>query len=59
MQIEVGDYITFKAATRAGCRKARRKVVEIGLHYLMVKYHGWDNFAVDPSEVIKVEKKDE
>ena len=56
-KIEVGDYITFKAATREGCRKARRKVIGVSQLYVIVRYIGWGSFWVRPDEIIKVEKK--
>ena len=47
-KIEVGDYITFKAATRAGFRKARRKVIGFSQLYVIVRYIGWGSFWFVP-----------
>lgn len=56
--IKVGDYIIFKAATRSGYTKARRKVNGFWGNTGMptVGYHGWSNFAVRHHEIIEVEK---
>ena len=51
--IKIGDKITFKAPTRSHYRKATRVVS--GISPLCVKkYHGWQNFIVQPHEVIEV-----
>lgn len=57
-KIEIGDYIVFKAATRSGYTKARRKVNGFwGMTDMpTVGYHGWSNFAVRRDEIIAVEK---
>jgi len=55
-KFKIGDWLTFKAATRASYRKARRKITgidEIGRP--MVSYNGWSGFVVRFDEVIKVE----
>jgi hypothetical protein len=57
---KVGDRIKFKAATRSDCKVAVRKVVGLSsLGWPEVRYHGWDNFLVRPSEVIaRVSRED-
>jgi hypothetical protein len=58
VEIEIGDYIVFKSATRSGYRKARRKVNgfwgDTGMP--TVGYEGWSNFAVRQHEIIEVQK---
>lgn len=55
-KIKVGDYITFKAATRWNCGKVRRKVVAIdALGRPNVRYGGWSDFIVHLHEISKVE----
>jgi len=57
MQFSVGDWLTFKAATRSDYRKARRKITGIDeMGRPMVGYAGWTDFVVRPDEIIKVEK---
>lgn len=56
-RIEVGDYITFTAATRSDCKKARRKVT--GIDHLgrpLVRYHGWSGFIVGAFPTDKIHK---
>lgn len=53
--IKIGDYITFRAATRWSCAKARRKVNGFCLGQPTVRYGGWDRFEVRPDEILKVE----
>lgn len=55
--IKVGDYITFKAATRSHFRKATRKVVGLGETGPRVGYHGWPNFVVRWSEITSVDAR--
>jgi hypothetical protein len=57
MKAAVGDYITFKIATIAGCKKVRRRVVARDAVVYYVRYLGWDNFIVYFNEISKVEKK--
>lgn len=44
--ISVGDYITFTASTRAGRRRATRKVNGFSGSLPTVRYAGWDRFVV-------------
>lgn len=58
-RFKVGDRITFKSATRSDYKKATRKIVSIDdLGRPRVRYHGWDNFIVMPTEILDVEKAD-
>jgi hypothetical protein len=55
--MEVGDLLTFKAATRCSFRKATRKIR--GFDHLgrpLVGYSGWADFTVMPKEIISVER---
>lgn len=55
--IEIGDYITFKAATRWSYSKARRKVVSFDhLNRPCVRFGGYSDFIVKPHEISKIEK---
>lgn len=54
--LSVGDYITFKCATRSHCRKATRKVTGFYFGFFKrigveVHYHGWSGFVVKPHEI--------
>lgn len=46
--------VTFKAATRSHYKKATRIVQSFDGWggYVIVRYHGWDNFAVRGEEII-------
>lgn len=54
--IEVGDRITFKACTRYSNNKVTRKVNGFwgSTDSPTVRYEGWSDFAVKPSEIIEV-----
>lgn len=53
----IGDSITFKAATRSHFKTATRKIVSIDfMGRPCVRYHGWDNFVVQPREVTALTK---
>lgn len=52
--------VTFKVATRSGCRKATRVVQEVwpeSLHSgrLEVRYNGWSNFVLKAHEISSFE----
>lgn len=56
-KIEVGDYISFKAATRDTYRKAKRRVKSIDeLGRPLVGYAGWSHFIVNRREILEVFK---
>jgi hypothetical protein len=56
-KLNVGDSITFKAATRSDCKLATRKVVGIDeFGRPMVRYHGWSNFVVAWHEIKAIAK---
>lgn len=56
-KIEIGDYITFQAATRWSGAKVKRKVVSFDhVGRPCVRYGGWSDFVVHPNEIKKVEK---
>jgi hypothetical protein len=55
--IKVGDYVTFKAATRTHYRKATRKVVGLSESGPRVGYHGWPDFIVRWDEIISVDAR--
>lgn len=55
--IRVGDRITFRAATRSGCRKATRVVTGTPGNtwhggFSVKSFHGWSGFVVRPGEVV-------
>ena len=54
--IEVGDSITFKACTRHSNNKVTRKVNGFwgSTDSPTVRYEGWSDFAVRPSEIMEV-----
>lgn len=55
-KMQIGDLLTFKAATRYSFAKATRKIK--GFDHLgrpLVKYAGWSEFIVRPSEIISWE----
>jgi hypothetical protein len=57
-KMRVGDWLTFKAATRCDYRKATRKIV--GIDHIgrpLVRYAGWSDFIVQPNEIISAEKR--
>lgn len=57
-EIKIGDYITFKAATRwsSANAKQRRKVVAISPDGCPdVRFGGWSNFRVRLHEIVLVE----
>ena len=60
MKIEIGDRITFRAATRDGNRKMTRVVNGFWLDGTMptVRAHGWSNFIVRLHEIIEVHPRD-
>jgi hypothetical protein len=52
---EIGDYLTFKAATRSHYKIAVRRVREIDhLSRPCVAYHGYRDFAVRWEEVLSI-----
>jgi hypothetical protein len=52
-KMQIGDLLTFKAATRCSYRKATRKIRGFDSYGRpMVGYEGWSNFIVQPKEVI-------
>ena len=58
MNIESGDSIKFKAATRSGHHTVVRKVN--GLYkdkWPTVRYLGWDKFVVHTREIIEVNEE--
>ena len=57
-EIEIGDRIKFKSATRGSNNTVWRKVNGFWADTPMptVRYEGWSNFAVRLGEVIEVEK---
>lgn len=56
-KIAIGDSITFKAPTRSHFKTATRKVVRIDpMGRPQVRYHGWDDFVVQWSEVTAITK---
>lgn len=60
LEVNVGDEIEFKSATRSHCRKAIRKVTACQDGRVTVtKYHTWTNFAVRENEIIRVVTKAE
>ena len=52
----IGDKIKFKAATVWGDKPATRIIrgFSPGHNFPMVKYGGWDNFIVRPSEISEI-----
>ena len=55
---EVGELLTFKAATRSHYKQATRVIVSVDhVGRPCVRYHGWSNFAVWPDEIISVERR--
>ncbi len=54
MNIEIGDYIIFKAQTRDSFRKVRRKVNGFYNGMPTVGYFGSCNFVVRYDEIIEV-----
>ena len=57
-EIEIGDRIKFKAATRNSYKAVWRKVNGFWGNTSMptVRFEGWSNFAVRLGEVLEVEK---
>jgi len=56
--INVGDRITFKAATRSSHRKATRMVTGFTINGRPeVRYEGWADFVVSPWEIIEVKNE--
>ena len=54
-KMNVGDLLTFKAATRYSFKKATRVIK--GFDHLgrpLVGYAGWSDFIVQPKEIISV-----
>lgn len=58
-EINEGDRITFKAATRHSYRKVTRVVNGFWLstNKPTVRYQGWSDFAVQAHEIIEVHPK--
>lgn len=58
MNIEIGDRIKFKAATRWNCSPVWRKVTGFWMSGPLptVRYGGWPDFAVRLDEIIEIEK---
>ena len=54
MEFEIGQTIVFKALTRDSYRKATRKINGSRRGSPTVRYNGWDNFAVQPYEIIEI-----
>ncbi len=52
-KLKVGDRIEFKACTRSHYRKAIRIITEIDEIAVRVRYHGYGDFALYPSEIIR------
>lgn len=56
-KINVGDRITFRAATRSDFKVAKRKVVSFdSFGCPQVRYHGWKDFIVRWDEISAVER---
>ena len=56
-KMQIGDRLTFKAATRDRHRKATRVIVGFDEYRRpLVRYAGWDNFIVRKNEIISVEQ---
>lgn len=56
-KMEVGDVLTFKAATRFSYAKASRRIT--GFDHLgrpLVRYAGWSGFIVQPKEIISCKR---
>lgn len=51
--LKVGDRIEFKACTRSHYRKAIRIITEIWDGRICVRYHGYNDFALYPREIIR------
>lgn len=58
--VEVGDRIVFKSPTRSGTTKAERKVNGFWMNgFPTVRFQGWGDFVVKPSEILEVKKAGE
>jgi hypothetical protein len=56
-QMEVGDLLTFKSATRYSFRKATRIITGFdSVGRPLVRYAGWSSFIVQPNEIISWER---
>jgi len=56
-KMQVGDLLTFKAATRCSYRKATRIITGFdSFGRPLVRYAGWTDFIVQPKEIISSEK---
>jgi len=56
---DIGRRVAFKAATRANCVQATRKIkgiTEVG--GVEVRYNGWDMFRVRPHEILRIFDKE-
>lgn len=57
-KMNVGDLLTFKAATRCSYRKATRVITGFdSFGRPQVRYEGWHDFIVQPREIISVQRK--
>jgi len=54
--VEVGDLVRFKAACREGAPTVTRKVNGFYLGQPTVRYRGYADFVVRPSEILSVER---
>jgi len=55
--MKIGDRLTFKAATRAHCRKATRPITGFDSYGRpLVNYAGWRGFIVRHDEIISCEE---
>ena len=55
---KIGDYVTFRAATRWSCAKAKRKVNGFYNGQPTVRYGGCPAFIVRHDEIEQVESKE-
>lgn len=56
-KMQIGDLLTFKAATRCSYRKATRRITGFDSYGRpLVRYAGWSGFIVRLSEIISVEQ---
>ena len=52
-----GDFLIFKSATRAGCKKAKRRITGIDRQGRpLVTFNGWRGFVVRLDEILGVER---
>lgn len=54
MDFKIGQTIVFKALTRDSYKKATRKINGSHRGSPTVRYNGWNNFIIQPYEIIEI-----